>query len=600
MEVELDARDCRGHITDETTEPPVTDPNLLRWRQEDVRVLSWILQNLEPRLMNSVARYRTAKALWDALAVTYGSGGDAFQIYDLHSEASRQTQGERTLEEYWNALQSLWLAIDDRRPNPMKCDGDRAEHNRITEENRLFNFLSGLNSQFDAVRREILRMDPLPTVESGYSAVRKEAGRLRILAGSSEGDQKSGGIGVGLTSRRTPDRQQGWNHRGHPDPESRMTRTSGDKAKLRCSYCNLTGHTKETCFKLHGYPEWFEGRTGKLRNGKAAVVVEGSDATSSSDGKGEADANGQKDGKRGFAAIGIGSSSGSGRGEGSGEGNPVLDLGFRPFYTPEINGYCSPVPPCQNICNSGPSACRNFISGPSVSEKGNPVPSVGRHARFGPDSSGLYDSDPAGCNVVSQTLIKDKAWIFDCGATDTMTYDPEDVMDRVSTRKTEIHTANGGISRVEGAGMVEISEKIKLKCLYVPSLACKLLSISQVTRDLNCRVLMYPTFCLLQDICTKEIVGRGTERGGLYVVDEVAQQGVARLAHGTSERELWLWHRRLGHPSLGYLKLLFPTLCSNNTELNCETCILAKSHRTTFSPSNTRAETIFSLVHSDV
>ena len=119
-----------------------------------------------------------------------------------------------------------------------------------------------------------------------------------------------------------------------------------------------------------------------------------------------------------------------------------------------------------------------------------------------------------------------------------MTYDPADIIDRVSTEKTAIRTANGGVARVEGAGTVEISDKMKLKCLYMPSLACKLLSISQITRDLNCRVLMYPNFCLLQDICTGETIGRGTEQGGLYVVDEVAQQGVARLAHGTTERQL--------------------------------------------------------------
>ena len=119
-----------------------------------------------------------------------------------------------------------------------------------------------------------------------------------------------------------------------------------------------------------------------------------------------------------------------------------------------------------------------------------------------------------------------------------MTYDPADIVDPVPTRKMEIRTANGCVSMVEGAGMMEISPKIKLKSLYVSGLACKILSVSQVTRDLNCRVLMYPNFCLLQDICTGEIVGHGTEQGGLYVVDEVVQQSVARLAHGTTERQL--------------------------------------------------------------
>ena len=100
MEVEIDIRGCSGHITGQAAEPAATDPDYLRWRQEDLRVFSWILQNLEQKLMNNMARYKSAKSLWDALAVTYGSSGDALQIYDLLSRASRQVQGEWTLEEY--------------------------------------------------------------------------------------------------------------------------------------------------------------------------------------------------------------------------------------------------------------------------------------------------------------------------------------------------------------------------------------------------------------------------------------------------------------------------------------------------------------------
>ncbi|GKE68076.1 putative ribonuclease H-like domain-containing protein, partial [Tanacetum coccineum] len=44
------------------------------------------------------------------------------------------------------------------------------------------------------------------------------------------------------------------------------------------------------------------------------------------------------------------------------------------------------------------------------------------------------------------------------------------------------------------------------------------------------------------------IIGRGTERQGLYYVDELTASGTVMLALGTSERETWLWHRRLGHP----------------------------------------------------
>jgi len=104
-----------------------------------------------------------------------------------------------------------------------------------------------------------------------------------------------------------------------------------------------------------------------------------------------------------------------------------------------------------------------------------------------------------------------------------------------------------------------------------------------------------------KDILTKEIIGCDTECEGLYYVDEVAHKGHDMLAHGTVTRQLWLWHRRLGHPSFGYLKILFPSLFISNTEpIKCETCTRAKNHRVTFPPNNNRVNYAFSLVHSDV
>ena len=125
------------------------------------------------------------------------------------------------------------------------------------------------------------------------------------------------------------------------------------------------------------------------------------------------------------------------------------------------------------------------------------------------------------------------------------------------------------------------------------------MSISHVTKELNCTLLMYPDFCILQDILTRRILGRDTEKQGLYYVDEIAQTSSVMLAHGSTKQETWLWHRRLGHPSPGYFKLLYPNL-SIPFDFSCETCVLAKSHRQSFKHTNTRMKSMFSLVHSDV
>jgi hypothetical protein len=66
--------------------------------------------------------------------------------------------------------------------------------------------------------------------------------------------------------------------------------------------------------------------------------------------------------------------------------------------------------------------------------------------------------------------------------------------------------------------------------------------------------------------------------------------------------EIWLWHKRLGHPSFGYIRRLFPSLFANYklSDFICETCAMAKSHRAIFPLSSNKVASPFSLVHSDV
>jgi hypothetical protein len=161
-----------------------------------------------------------------------------------------------------------------------------------------------------------------------------------------------------------------------------------------------------------------------------------------------------------------------------------------------------------------------------------------------------------------------KAWVIDSGASDHMTFDPADFTEKSQPQRTCIANANGVLSPVTGAGTVNLSPNLSLThTLLVPSLSHKLLSVSQVTTALNCVVLMYSTFCLLQDILTKEIIGRGTKRGGLY-----------------------------------YMKHLFLNLFSSISiiDFKCETCIMAKSHKASYPLSLNKSMVPFDLIHSDV
>ena len=182
-----------------------------------------------------------------------------------------------------------------------------------------------------------------------------------------------------------------------------------------------------------------------------------------------------------------------------------------------------------------------------------------------------------------------------------MTFDPRDLMSTNPQTRTFIQTANREYVRVDRSGPVTISPSLRLKnCLLIPSLSHKLLSISQLTRELNCTVLMTSSDCIVQDARTGKIIGHGTERDGLYYVDETTQKGHTSLAHRSYDHQLWTWHRRLGHPSLGYLKRLFPSFSNCNVPLDCEACVFAKSHKQSYYPSSNHSSEPFCLIHSDV
>lgn len=69
-----------------------------------------------------------------------------------------------------------------------------------------------------------------------------------------------------------------------------------------------------------------------------------------------------------------------------------------------------------------------------------------------------------------------------------------------------------------------------------------------------------------------------------------------------NDEKIWLWHRRLGHPSFYYIRILFPFLFHEYTfsDFVCETCVMTKAHHTTFCLSDNKSKFPFSLVHSDV
>ncbi|KAJ9542006.1 hypothetical protein OSB04_028512 [Centaurea solstitialis] len=238
-----------------TSNPPEKNSETYeQWEQEDLIVFSWLIQNIEPTLAGNLTEYPTAKTLWDALVVTYSSGRDKLQTFNLHVKANDIKQNDNSLEEFWITLQGIWGEIDRIDPNPMKCPEDIKTYSRLRSEQKLFQFLNALDHKYESIKREILRLEPLPSAEAAYATVCKEAAHQNILGATSHDTQ---GIAAGLVA--TEIEGAGLVTKGHRRSEGRRNGPTNkeDKTHLKCDHCGMMKHTKEQCFRLVGYPDWW-------------------------------------------------------------------------------------------------------------------------------------------------------------------------------------------------------------------------------------------------------------------------------------------------------------------------------------------------------
>ncbi|KAJ9561432.1 hypothetical protein OSB04_006592 [Centaurea solstitialis] len=196
-------------------------------------------------------------------------------------------------------------------------------------------------------------------------------------------------------------------------------------------------------------------------------------------------------------------------------------------------------------------------------------------------------------------LSSTSEWVIDSGASDHMTGNPTlfSTFDKHMS-PSHVTIADGSASSVLGSGTIELTPSVSLSyVLSLPKFSFNLLSVSRITRALNCSVEFFPEFCVFKDLLMKKIIGRGWEVDGLYIFEHQPSRSLA-CSNSSSPLEV---HCRLGHPSLHNLKKLCPEF-SSLPSLQCESCQFSKHQRIHLSPrvSNKRASSPFELVHSDV
>jgi hypothetical protein len=140
------------------------------------------------------------------------------------------------------------------------------------------------------------------------------------------------------------------------------------------------------------------------------------------------------------------------------------------------------------------------------------------------------------------------------------------------------------------------------RVLHVPDFPINLLSVSSITKALNCGAWFEPSFYVFQDLKSGSILGTGTKRDGLYYLDMTSTPVALSTRCGLSTDELLLLHYRLGHLYFQSLGRMFPSLLASSCKekLVCDMCELAKHTRANYPSHSERSKVLFEVVHSDV
>ncbi|KAM0826787.1 hypothetical protein ACQ4PT_068640 [Festuca glaucescens] len=213
-------------------------------KQVNDRVLVWLLGSMEPSVREQVETMTSVAEVWSSLETQFAGKSNKMQANRIMHELVNLKQHSRSVTEYAGEMKRLYRDLHYYHPFEPLDKKDLAIHHKWFEPIVSKIFLDGLDEKIN-LRRQLIFSNPAwPPLEDIVASVLEEETRLN---GENGDNQKSedARAAMSLQSLHT-------SSRGVYD----------DKNNWFCDYCKKKGHTKEKCFKLHGFPpNWQKGRS---------------------------------------------------------------------------------------------------------------------------------------------------------------------------------------------------------------------------------------------------------------------------------------------------------------------------------------------------
>lgn len=145
-------------------------------------IMSWMLNSMKPDVSEGLYELNTAKKVWDTVYDLYADKNNMTRIYEVKQLIANHRQGEKSTSSYYTKLRSYWQELSYLRNIEFYCQKDAEEYKKRVEMDQVFDFLVGLNSNFEPVRVQILNETVLPSLSAAYALVLKDEKRRAVMS----------------------------------------------------------------------------------------------------------------------------------------------------------------------------------------------------------------------------------------------------------------------------------------------------------------------------------------------------------------------------------------------------------------------------------
>ncbi|XP_019086343.1 PREDICTED: uncharacterized protein LOC109126896 [Camelina sativa] len=511
-------------------------------------------------------------------------------------------QGSLDVTSYYTLLVTLWEEYKNSVELPVctcrKCECNAAAlWEKLQERGRVTKFLMGLNASYEATRRHILMLKPIPSIEEAFNMVTSDERQKTILP--------------------KPDSMIFQTSAPAPAPAQDNVAYAAIQNSYRprgsrpiCTHCGHTGHVIQKCFKLHGYPPgYIPGFKSTFANYPGSHRP--SAPAAQSRGQSSITPHPQTHAVANVVTEQIPSYS---------QSTPANTANFdvSTLTGDQIQSLLQQLN-AQVKTSEGPVSSSQASS---ITEHGAmAIQSTSGNTFSFPSSSLRFENDcltfQHQCLSSLSKHIPHGSWIIDTGATSHVYSDLAFFSETVTVLGVTVSLPNEAKVDIKHCGTVKLTNTLILhNVLHVPSFTFNLISISCLLQHNHGSAHFFPDHCYLQESIQGLMIGRGFLLHNLYVLQHdsssvsitpsssSASASPSASTHFTGSLEVdgHLWHQRLGYPSHDKLKLLTGILPSSDLRhvTPCDVCLLAKQKRLPYISNNHLSPFPFDLVHLDI